>query len=83
MPNLNKILKGIMDVAETTAPLLGGQGAAAVAAAAALARLIEDAKDIAGPQDAAKLDELQAQVNAHADATIDRLRGTGGTGGGG
>jgi hypothetical protein len=84
MADIQKILTGIINVGTQVAPLLGDKGAKAVAAANALSQLLADAKAMAGPQDAAKLDDLQTQVNAHADRTIDNLRGTsGGAAGGG
>lgn len=82
MADIQKILTGIINVGTQVAPLLGDKGAKAAAAASALAQLLADAKALAGPQDASKLDELQAQVNAHADSTIGNLRGTGGGGAG-
>lgn len=81
MANLSNILRGILDVATKVAPLLGPAGATGAAAATALAKLIDDAKKAAGPQDQAtvsQLTALQAQVNARARGVIDDLRGPGG-----
>ena len=78
MPSGNSnLVRSIIAVGETALPLLGPQGAAAAAAIQAIQQLLKDARGIAGPQDVTKLDELQARVNKHADATIGRLRGGG------
>ena len=77
MANLGNILHSVLDVAQKVAPLLPG-GAAGLAAAQALSALIDNAKSAAGPEHAATvadLEQVQSQVNAHADSVIGRLRG--------
>jgi hypothetical protein len=83
MANIGNILHSVLDVAQKVAPLLGPGGAAGVAAAQALSQLIDHAKAAAGPEHAAtvaQLEQLQTQVNAHADSVIGRLRGPHGGG---
>jgi hypothetical protein len=82
MANLGDILKSIQRVAETVAPLLGPQVAGAAAAAEAIAKLIDDAKAVAGPEHQTTVDDLvklQTEVGARARATIAGLRGDAGT----
>ena len=77
MSDLNAILNGIIRVGETALPLLGPQGAAASAAIAAIGDLVAQAKGVANPAQAQSLEDLQAQVNAHAARTLGNLQ-TGG-----
>lgn len=87
MSDLSKIVKKVLKVAQTFAPMLGGTGATAVAAANALRDLIDATKGIANtPQDKAALEQelaaLQARVGQRAQDFADSLRGPGGGGGG-
>lgn len=82
MADIGKILKSIQHVAETVAPLLGPQVAGATAAAEAIAKLIDDAKEAAGSQHQATVEDLvklQTEVGARARATIAGLRGESGS----
>lgn len=84
MANLTNILNSVLEVATKVAPLLGPAGVTGVAAATALANLIEEAKAAADPEHQATVDQLtrlQTQINAHAKSVIDDLRGPGGSGG--
>ena len=80
MAKNDQLIKSILAVGETALPLLGPQGAAAAGAINAIKQLLKDAKGVAGPADAAQLEDLQRRVNEHADRTIANLRGRPGGG---
>lgn len=74
--NVLELAKKVLPVVSTaTGPYL----AAALAAAEAVRTLVENVRATASEDDQAKLqetlEELEARVNAHADATIGRLGG--------
>ena len=66
MANLNQILNSVFNVANTVAPLLGLQVAGAAAAAAAIEKLISDARAAAGgsgdPATMAELERLRQEI---------------------
>jgi hypothetical protein len=75
MANIDNILGSVLNLARILTPVLPQIGGAA-AVAAALAKLIEDAKASAGPQHEATVAELTAledQVSAHAQRVFDEL----------
>jgi len=78
MPNASNLVRSIINVSRQVLPLLGPQGAAASAAFTALERLLADARAVAGPADAADLEELQQRVSQRARDVADSLRGGGG-----
>ena len=75
MAKNDQLIKSIIAVGQTALPLLGPQGAAAAGAIAAIQQMLKNAKGIAGPADAAQLDELQKSVSQHSIETGKRLRG--------
>lgn len=76
--NLSSIISSVLAVADKVAPLvLPGVGPEILAVAHAAAGLVQNTIAVAGSHDQAaltqRLEDLQARVNAHAQATIDSL----------
>ena len=76
--DLNKIVSGVLDVAEKLTPLLSGTPAGAVVLAGkSVLDLIDTVQEVAAEDDVAKLkarrEELEPKVLAHLDRTIASL----------
>ena len=71
------MIASLLTLAGTVQQLIAKVGKPAVATGRAVMDLLEDAKEVASTTDQAalqsRLDALQAEVNAHADRTIDSL----------
>jgi len=86
MADLDKILKRALEVAQKVAPLTGGSGTTAVAAAQAVQALLKALKGAGSAADDTAIDQqlatLQQQVNQETDDFIALARGQGGGAGG-
>lgn len=77
---MKDVIAKLIDAARTVAPLLNPGAGAAIKVAEGIVKTLEAAKDLTTDEgDQAVLDktitDLQKTVNAHADSTIDKLKG--------